>query len=48
MNNAITPTAQAGLDAIAKSMNLSRSELLERIGRGMLQVSAAPQEGPGD
>ena len=48
MNNAVTPTAQAGLDAIAKSMNLSRSELLERIGRGMLQVSSAPQEEPGE
>jgi hypothetical protein len=44
MNNAITPTAQAGLDALAKSWNLSRSELLERIGRGMLQVSAVNQE----
>ncbi len=48
MNNAITPTAQAGLDAIAKSMNLSRSELLERIGRGMLQVSAVNQKISGD
>jgi metal-responsive CopG/Arc/MetJ family transcriptional regulator len=44
----ITPTAVNGIDAIAKSMNLSRSELLERIGRGMLQVSAAQQERPGD
>ena len=44
----ITPTAVNGIDAIAKSMNLSRSELLERIGRGMLQVSPAQQEGPGD
>lgn len=48
MNNAVTPTAQAGLDAIAKSMNLSRSELLERIGRGILQVSAIQQESAGD
>jgi hypothetical protein len=48
MNNAITPTAQAGLDALAKSWNLSRSELLERIGRGMLQVSAIQQESVGD
>ncbi|MEG4838313.1 hypothetical protein [Microcoleus sp. B9-D4] len=44
MNNAITPTAQAGLDALAKSWNVSRSELLERIGRGMLQVSSVNQE----
>jgi hypothetical protein len=38
MNNAVTPTAQAGLDAIARSMNISRSEFLEQIGRGILQV----------
>ena len=44
MNNAVTPTAQSGLDALAKSMNLSRSELLERIGRGMLQVKAVQLE----
>lgn len=48
MNNAVTPTAQAGLDAIAKSMNLSRSELLERIGRGMLQVNSVSQEASED
>jgi len=48
MNNAITPTAQAGLDALAKYWNVSRSELLERIGRGMLQVSAIQQESAGD
>lgn len=48
MNNTVTPTARAGLDALAKSWNLSRSELLERIGRGMLQVSAVNQETSGD
>lgn len=48
MNNAVTPTAQAGLDALAKSWNLSRSELLERIGRGMLQVKAVNRETSGD
>ena len=40
----LTPTGRDGLDALAKSWNLSRSELLERIGRGMLQVSAVNQE----
>lgn len=44
----LTPTGRDGLDAIAKSWNLSRSELLERIGRGMLQVSAVQQESAGD
>ena len=34
----ITPTAVNGIDAIADSLDISRSELLERIGRGMLQV----------
>jgi hypothetical protein len=48
MNNAVTPTAQAGLDAIAKSMNLSRSELVERIGRQMLQVNSVSQEASED
>lgn len=44
MNNAVTPTAQAGLDAIATSFGISRSELLERIGRGILIVQPAPME----
>jgi metal-responsive CopG/Arc/MetJ family transcriptional regulator len=44
----ITPTAVHGIDAIADSLNISRSELLERIGRGMLQVSAVNQERAGD
>ena len=43
MNNLVTPTAQAGLDAIAHSMNISRSEFLERIGRGLLQVITPAQ-----
>jgi hypothetical protein len=38
MSNLVTPTAQAGLDAIARSMSISRSEFLEQIGRGILQV----------
>lgn len=44
----VTPTAVNGIDAIADSLNISRSELLERIGRGMLQVSAVQQESVGD
>ncbi|MGE5658872.1 MAG: hypothetical protein ACM37W_19925 [Actinomycetota bacterium] len=44
MNNAVTPTAQVGLDAIASSFGLSRSELLERIGRGLLLVIPATGE----
>ena len=36
---ALTPTGRDGLDALAAQMKLSRSELLERIGRGVLEVS---------
>ena len=43
MNNLVTPTAQAGLDTLAHSRNISRSEFLEQIGRGLLQVSAPTQ-----
>lgn len=44
----ITPTAVNGIDAIADSLDISRSELLERIGRGMLQVKAVQLEEPGN
>lgn len=33
---AVTPTGVEGLDAIASSLGLSRSELVERIGRGLI------------
>lgn len=35
----LTPTAVAGLDALAKSIDLSRSELVEQIGRGLFSLS---------
>lgn len=35
---AVTPTGVEGLDAIASSLGLSRSELVERIGRGMIAL----------
>ena len=35
---AITPTGVEGLDAIASSLGLSRSELVERIGRGLIPL----------
>ncbi len=37
-NIALTPTAVKGLDAIAKLLGVSRSELCERIGRGIYQI----------
>jgi len=45
----LTPTATRGLDEIAAEMGISRSELVERIGRKILQITACtpvayPQE----
>jgi len=34
----ITPTAQAGLDQLSEQLNISRSELIERIGRGVFTI----------
>jgi hypothetical protein len=35
----LTPTALAGLDESSKRLNISRSELVERIGRGLLTIA---------
>ena len=35
----ITPTAKAGLDQLSEQLNISRSELIERIGRGLFTIS---------
>jgi hypothetical protein len=35
---ALTPTARQGLDKLAHSFGLSRSEFAERIGRGLIAV----------
>lgn len=37
-NMTLTPTAAAGLEAIASSLGLSRSELCEQIGRGLIPL----------
>jgi len=34
----ITPTARLGLARISKQLNISRSELIEQIGRGILTI----------
>jgi hypothetical protein len=39
INLSLTPTAIANLTQIAEEENLTRSEVLERILRGMLQVN---------
>jgi len=36
---ALTPTAIAGLDEISKALGISRSELVERIGRKVLEIN---------
>ncbi len=40
----ITPTAQSGLDKLSEQFNISRSELIERIGRGILTITEIPTE----
>jgi hypothetical protein len=37
VNIAITPTAKNGLDKMADELGISRSELIERVGRGELK-----------
>lgn len=39
VNLALTPTGINGLDAIASSLDISRSELVEQIGRKLIPVN---------
>ncbi|MCA1993600.1 MAG: ribbon-helix-helix protein, CopG family [Coleofasciculus sp. S288] len=39
----LTPTSIEGLDKMARQRRISRSEMVERIGRGLIPV-AAPEE----
>ncbi len=39
VNLSLTPTAIAGLDELAKELDLSRSELVEQIGRGIIPLA---------
>ena len=39
VNLSLTPTAIAGLDKLSQEFNLSRSELVEQIGRGMIPLA---------
>jgi hypothetical protein len=34
----LTPTGRDGIDAIADSLHISRSELVEQIGRGLIKI----------
>lgn len=38
----LTPTSVKGLDKIAELLGISRSELVERIGRGIIPLAAMP------
>jgi len=44
----LTPAGASGLTAIAESMGLSRSELLERLGRGVLAISLGEERNAGE
>jgi len=39
VNLSLTPTAIAGLDRLSEELNLSRSELVEQIGRGLILLA---------
>ncbi len=39
VNLSLTPSAIAGLDKLSQEFNLSRSELVEQIGRGMIPLA---------
>jgi hypothetical protein len=38
VNMTLTPTSIDGLDLLARALNLSRSEFVERIGRGIIPL----------
>jgi len=40
----ITPTAIEGLKQLSSQLNISRSELIERIGRGVLTIAELKTE----
>ena len=40
----ITPTAQLGLAQLSQQLNISRSELIEQIGRGLLTIAELKTE----
>ena len=40
----ITPTAQLGLAQLSRQLNISRSEVIEQIGRGLLTIAELKTE----
>jgi hypothetical protein len=47
-NFALTPTSLKGLTKMAKERNISRSELVERIGRGIIPVAGLEEQQLGE
>lgn len=43
VNMTLTPTSVSGLDSLASSLGLCRSELVERIGRGDFLIRPADE-----
>jgi hypothetical protein len=46
VNLSLTPKAVEGLDALAKELLMSRSELVERVGRGIIPLALQPAAKP--
>ena len=44
LNLTVTPSAKEGLEEKAKLLGISKSELIERIGRGELKVNHDPEK----
>jgi hypothetical protein len=44
LNLTVTPSAKDGLEEKAKSLGISKSELIERVGRGELKVNHDPEK----
>lgn len=43
VNLSLTEASIYGLDILAQEFNLSRSEFVERIGRGLIPIAITPQ-----
>jgi metal-responsive CopG/Arc/MetJ family transcriptional regulator len=44
----LTPTSIEGLDKMARQRKISRSELVEKIGRGLISISAPEKQRLGE
>jgi hypothetical protein len=44
LNLTVTPSAKDGLEEKAKLLGISKSELIERVGRGELKIDCDPEK----